>query len=712
MSFHSLHNLSISNLKMLEHFCNGLVEGALIVDAHHFKVLGANNIAVKTLHTDLPYLIGSDVFEWFKSPEDICFWEELHDQGVMHLHSDTLLTTQYGHTIEVERQITHISIGDVSVYFVVFYNHSNQRKVEYDLEKLIADLRSIFDSITEGILVTDLKGTIRNYNQQFAKIWELPFDLITSRDDSDIYQWISQHIHNIEQYFVTQEQIKRDPRHEGVDILHLHNGHVVERTTLAQYARGQVIGRIYSFKNITQQHEDALHLKLTSKVFEASLDGVIITDPQFNIITVNQAANTLCHEDPRCAIGMPVFNIFVANGSEFSAVYLNEILHQQGFWAGNVIYYQANGDEIQGQLNVVRILDSHKDVSHHVIFFRDISDKVRAQNRIEELAYTDMLTGLPNRLRLIERMEYMLPLAKRRKEEFAVAILDLDRFKNINDSLGHDVGDRVLIDIGKRLKLCVREVDMVARIGGDEFVLLLNQTTHQGIELVLDRVLEQLSVPITIGEFVFSLGGSLGVAVYPEDGSQSMELIKNAETAMYRLKDHGKTGYRFFQPQMNIEMLAKVKLDQAMRTGLRNGEFQLYYQPQFDLQTKVIVGVEALIRWHHPVDGMISPVKFIPLAEETGFIVSLGQWVLNTAFMQAAQWYREGKPLRVSINVSGIQFQQANFIELVQQLLTQHNLPAKYIELELTESVLVKDKPGGFAKTQCLDGTWSAISYR
>lgn len=693
---------SPQQVQFFDKFCQGFVEGIFIVDPYDWTIVSANHEAAKHLHTDLAYLVGSDVLEWMNSPEDAFFWEEVAQGKHQNLYSDTILQTKSQQTIEVERKITYINTPDVSLYLVVFYNQSPQRQIEHELETLVAELRATFESIAEGILVTDLKGTIRSYNQYFARIWNLPLELLTSRDDREVYQWIQKSITNQEDYLRTQEHLRRDPLHEGVDVLYLADGKIIERTIIGQYTRGQAIGRICSYKDVTQHTEDADRLRLAATVFESSLDAVMIANPDFEIVSINPSAQALFNKDERVTAGQPLLKLFVRDGKEFSPPVLKEILHNQGHWTGQVTYFNPHGKGVHGHINLVRVQDAYQELSHVVLFFKDISEKLDAQHRIEELAYTDMLTGLPNRLRLMERLDYMLPLARRRQETFGVVFLDLDRFKNINDTLGHQYGDRVLVEISQRLKLCVREVDMVARLGGDEFVLLLNQTDHSGIEIVLNRVMQQLLRPVEIEDFSFSLSCSMGVAMYPNDGHTSDELIKNADTAMYRVKDNGREGYRFYQPQMNMDMLAKLKLEQAMREALKNYTFQLYYQPQYDVYSEAIVGYEALIRWKDPDGRFISPGVFIPVAEETGFIVTLGQWILNEGIEQAAKWYREGHHYKVSINVSAIQFRQSNFVEIVQRLLLDHGLPSQYLELELTESVLVKDTNEVLLKLQAL----------
>ena len=339
----------------------------------------------------------------------------------------------------------------------------------------------------------------------------------------------------------------------------------------------------------------------------------------------------------------------------------------------------------------MRLPDEAGRTLHYIAFVKDLADKLAAKQRIEELAYTDALTGLPNRQVLSERTEFALALARRDNQPFAVLSVDLDRFKHINDSLGHPFGDRVLVEVAHRIRSCVREVDTVARLGGDEFVLLIHQADARGAELAARRVLAALNEPLVLDDMSFTVTCSIGIALHPNDGATLEDLIKNADAAMYRVKERGRAGFRFYQPQMNVDPLSRMKIDQAMRQALARGGFRLHYQPQVDIRTGAIVGAEALVRWHDEELGELSPARFIQVAEESGFIVPLGEWVLTEAVRQAAQWHRRGLDLVVAVNVSAVQFQRSNFVERVAAIIAAAGLPARNLELELTESILIQD---------------------
>jgi len=350
----------------------------------------------------------------------------------------------------------------------------------------------------------------------------------------------------------------------------------------------------------------------------------------------------------------------------------------------------------------VLLRDSAGQPLNTVLFAKDLSEKLEAQRRIEQLAYTDPLTGLPNRLLLGERVAHAICVAQRSGERFALLFLDLDRFKSINDSLGHMFGDRVLVEIAARLQRCLRQTDTLARLGGDEFVVHLHGADREAAARAAQRLIAAVAHPVTIDQMQFTLSASIGIAMYPDDGASLDELIQSADTAMYQVKERGKGHYRFYQPQMNADLLQRVQMDHAMREGLQRDEFVLHFQPRIDLRQRAVPACEALLRWQRPGHGLVMPGTFIGVAEETGLIADLGHWVLRRAVAQAAQWRSAGRPLQVAVNVSALQFARPQFVQDVAEALRDSGLPAHLLELELTESILIRDAEEALAKLQAL----------
>jgi diguanylate cyclase (GGDEF)-like protein len=330
--------------------------------------------------------------------------------------------------------------------------------------------------------------------------------------------------------------------------------------------------------------------------------------------------------------------------------------------------------------------------------FRDHTELVSAGARIETLSCTDPLTGLSNRVQFAQTLAEAIRQARRNAGPLALLILDLDRFKQINDSLGQAGADRVLLDCANRIRACLRQGDVLARIGGDQFALLVHEADTAGAESTARRVLAAVSHPCSMDGLQFTLTCSVGVALFPADGLDGEQLSRHAESAMQSAKSGGRACFRFHQPAENADMRQRMRIDHAMRQALASQRFRLHYQPQIDLRSGAVIGAEALIRWRDPELGEISPATFIPVAEQTGFIIPIGDWVLEQAVRQAAAWRDQGLVMPISVNVSALQFQQDDFNARVASVLREHNLAGDLLELELTESILVHDANGALAR--------------
>ncbi|WP_018922842.1 bifunctional diguanylate cyclase/phosphodiesterase [Salsuginibacillus kocurii] len=318
----------------------------------------------------------------------------------------------------------------------------------------------------------------------------------------------------------------------------------------------------------------------------------------------------------------------------------------------------------------------------------DITKRKKAEDQVKHMAYHDVLTGLPNRSMFNDELQKALVRCERKNHSFAVMFIDLDRFKFINDVMGHHLGDELLIQVGERLLRGVRQGDVVARQGGDEFIILLEDSDADEAKAVAERILDEFSIPFTLdGEDTYT-SPSIGISLYPRDGQNNDTLIKRADAAMYMAKKYGKNNYHFYIPEEQGVVDRRITLERGLKKALRNQEFELHYQPKVELKTGEIYGVEALLRWQHPELGLVSPVEFIPLAEASGMIVPIGKWVLEQACNQNKEWQKNGYYLKVAVNVSVLQFENNHFVEDVKNVLAEHELAPQYLTLEITESVM------------------------
>jgi diguanylate cyclase (GGDEF)-like protein/PAS domain S-box-containing protein len=426
-------------------------------------------------------------------------------------------------------------------------------------------------------------------------------------------------------------------------------------------------------------------------------DAVVCTDISGNITFLNLVAEKMTGWSWQEAASRPmaeVLRILDATSRETTAnpmdmaVGRNRTVHLPS----NCILIRRDGFEIPIEDCVSPIHDRDGQATGAVIVFRDVSAARAMALQMAHSAQHDFLTSLPNRMLFNDRVSQAIVLAARHMKKVAVLFLDLDGFKHINDSLGHPIGDKLLQSIAKRLVDCVRGSDTVSRQGGDEFVVLLSEMDQpEDAALSARRMLKSVAEPHSIDQHDLHVTTSIGLSVYPDDGLDAETLIKNADTAMYQAKENGRQSYQFFMPAMNVRAVERQSIEESLRRAMERQEFSLHYQPKINLRTGEITGAEALIRWTHPTRGPVSPAQFIPVAEDCGLILPIGQWVLREACKQAREWVTAGLPLAtMAVNISSMEFRDDNFLQSVFAILKETGLDPKSLELELTESVLMK----------------------
>ena len=446
------------------------------------------------------------------------------------------------------------------------------------------------------------------------------------------------------------------------------------------------------FANEAERKQEQAQLRKLSQAVEQSPNVIIITDLDANIEYVNTSFVTTTGYSLEDVIGKNPRLLQSGKTPRTTYDIMWSCLTNGESWQGELFNRRKDGREYIESVYVSPMREATGQITHYLGIKEDVTERKHAEERIQYLANFDALTGLPNRAQLVDHLTYALSHAKRSNGYLAIMFIDLDRFKDINDTLGHSIGDAFLVEVARRLQVTLREEDTASRLGGDEFILMLPGCDAEGAAHVVQKILHIISEPYKIEQYDLVVTASIGIALYPYDGVDLETLSKNADTAMYRVKKDGRNGYCFFTTEMQARATRNLRLVNALRFALERNQFQLHYQPQISTKDGGMIGVEALLRWRHPELGEISPTEFISVAEDSGLILTIGEWVLRTAVQQLKRWIDSGHPPMVmAVNLSAVQFRHPSLPDLVTQILNETGLAPQYLELELTESVAMHD---------------------
>jgi diguanylate cyclase (GGDEF)-like protein/PAS domain S-box-containing protein len=423
---------------------------------------------------------------------------------------------------------------------------------------------------------------------------------------------------------------------------------------------------------------------------------MMVTDLNDVIVRVNRAFTELTGYTEAEALGQKPSMLTSPQQDRSVFAAMRKDLAQKGRWKGEITNRRKSGEDFPQWMTISSVHDAAGKISHRVSTFTDISLLKEAQAKVHNLAFFDPLTQLPNRRLLLDRLHRAVASSARRKTCGAVLQIDLDHFKLLNETEGHEVGDQLLLDVARRLMGCVRDQDSLAHQGGDDFIVILEDLGHElheaatRAEMVAEKILQSLREPYQLGSIGYNSQASVGIAIFHAQEDSAEEVLKRADTAMYRAKADGRNTVRFFDPAMQAALEHRIKLELELRQALPGNELQLYYQAQVDSVGRV-VSAEALIRWVHPVRGLVSPVQFIPLAEESGLILPIGTWVLETACAQIKEWEKKEstRELQLAVNVSARQFRQTDFVAMTRGIIEQSGIDPRYLKLEMTESMVI-----------------------
>ena len=480
----------------------------------------------------------------------------------------------------------------------------------------------------------------------------------------------------------------------------------IEFQAAKEYLEAQTEQAIHLAEDLAVAKEAAANnAKRIQSILNAMEEGLVTLNEDGKIVSANNAMSIIFGYARSDFIGMELSNLVKTRKIqtvEHISTLLNEQVDGSNVYKADEQGQHQNGSAIPLKIDIREVYLEHE--KHYTVLFRNVSEQYEAEKLIRHMAWHDSLTGLANRNLLSERLDEALKLARRLEKKVAVMILDLDKFKPVNDLHGHATGDKLLKVVAERLIKCAREVDTVARLGGDEFAIVFtNIEDDANIITIADRIIHSIQQPVEIDGNVIQIGTSIGISFFPGDSDTPTELIRMADVALYQAKEDGRRVFRLYDPQMDAETKVQKKIEMDLNKALENDELLLHYQPQFDATTGEMVGTEALIRWLHPENGMISPYNFIPIAELCGLMIPIGQWVLNTACIAAKGWQDQGLPkIRICVNISARQFHADNFVETIEHAIKLSNLNPKWLELEITEGMVIKNAESVITKLQGL----------
>jgi diguanylate cyclase (GGDEF)-like protein/PAS domain S-box-containing protein len=566
---------------------------------------------------------------------------------------------------------------------------SERKHNEMRIEGLLAEQSAILDNVMFGVMFLRRRRVV-SVNRRCEELFGYTSGQLTGASMALLYlsqeefeeSGSRQYATLAEGKYFTEERQYR--RSDGSTVWCLASGYALDPQRPEE-------GSIWVFADVTERKLAEEKLRLSATVLEHIADGVMVIDAGGRIVAINPAFTQITGYIEIEAIGQD--SMLTRSSRHDVSFYMEmwEDLRENGFWRGEIWNMRKNGELYLEWLTLSAVRDNHGEITHYVAVFSDITKVKESQDKLDHMAHHDPLTALPNRLLFHDRLQHALQRAGRDKEQLAILFIDLDRFKNVNDTLGHHVGDELLKQVAIALSGQLREGDTLARLGGDEFIVLLENIDGQaGAGHVAGKLVSMFEQPFMVADYELFVTGSVGISVYPQDATDLNMLIRNADVAMYQAKARGRNGFQFYAPSMTGEGVERLRLETMLRRSIEKDEIFLNYQPQVEVDSGRLIGVEALVRWENPELGLVPPVRFIPLAEDTGFINQLGKWVLYESCRQMVRWQQAGLYVpKIAVNLSVKQFERGSIVAMVAEILKETGLEPHRLQLEVTESVIM-----------------------
>ncbi|SFN46962.1 PAS domain S-box-containing protein/diguanylate cyclase (GGDEF) domain-containing protein [Nitrosospira briensis] len=593
------------------------------------------------------------------------------------------------------------------------------REAKKALEKKTAELngslsmlRAIMESTADGLFVTDKHGNVLYYNRIYMNMWPVPGKLMRRARHRLIIQYCSGQLRNPDEFMRLTREIYTTWPTESFDVLQFNDGRIFEQYTKTKILDGQDTGRVWSFRDITERRQADTYKAQLAAIVESSNDAIIVKDLNGIITNWNAGAEEIFGYRSSEIIGSSISVLVPPDRLEEEDRIMGRIKSGKSADHFETVRWGKGKKPINVSVTISPVKDSAGNIIGASKIARDITQRKESQERIEYLAHYDSLTGLPNRALLADRMKIAIGNASRYSFRLALLFVDLDRFKLVNDSLGHEIGDKLLKTVAKRMQSIVRRTDTVSRVGGDEFIVLLNHMqTAADAARAAEKLIAAVSQPYLIEQHELMLTASIGISIYPDSGKDASSMLRNADASMYSAKEYGRNCYRFYSEELTSLAADRLSLERDLRGALARGEIFPVYQPQIEFGTGRVTGAEALMRWRHPKRGLVLPADFIPIAEDSGLILSLGEYILRESCRQARQWHdRHGFDAVVAVNVSAVQFRQNDFTDAVSRVLAETGLLPERLELEVTESVVMQGVESAVQKMRVLDDSGIKIA--